>query len=231
MDLLTVRGERLDRKGHSVHGHYFKSGLTAEFNVAPEHGAFFGTDRKRHCIADENGVVFEVDPATIERWTGKYDRHGMAIYQGDRIRHGETVWEVSFGDACFWISNEDSTMEFHTILGDNAIELISNNDTPVKPNGTLWMDFGQAIEALKNGQKVAREGWNGKGMFLFLLPAGTIPKAAIHDPKLREVLEGNGKDSFEALASIRMMTADGKILTGWLASQTDMLAEDWVIVE
>ncbi len=93
------------------------------------------------------------------------------------------------------------------------------------------MNFRKAIEALKRGEKVAREGWNGKGMFLFFLPAGTIPKAAIHDPKLREVLEGNGKDSFEALASIRMMTADGKILTGWLASQTDMLAEDWVIIE
>ena len=102
------------------------------------------------------------------------------------------------------------------------------DEPAIEPSG---MNFGQAIHALKLGEKVAREGWNGKGMFLFLLPAGTIPKAAIHDPKLREVLEGNGKDSFEALASIRMMTADGKILTGWLASQTDMLAEDWVIVD
>lgn len=93
------------------------------------------------------------------------------------------------------------------------------------------MDFGAAIQALKEGKKVAREGWNGKNMFLFLLPAGTIPKTAIHDPKLREVLENNGKDHFEALGSIRMKTADDKILTGWLASQTDMLSEDWVIVE
>ena len=93
------------------------------------------------------------------------------------------------------------------------------------------MNFGQAIEALKAGKKVAREGWNGKGMFLFLLPGGTIPKSAIHDPALKAVLEKNGKDHFEALGSIRMKTADDKILTGWLASQTDMLAEDWIIVE
>jgi len=92
------------------------------------------------------------------------------------------------------------------------------------------MDFGDAIRALKEGKKVGRKGWNGKNMFLFLLPAGTIPKAAIHDPKLREILEGNGKDHFEALGSIRMKTADDKILTGWLASQTDILAEDWEIV-
>lgn len=91
--------------------------------------------------------------------------------------------------------------------------------------------FGMAIEALKMGKKVAREGWNGKGMFLFLLPAGTIPKAAIHDPKLKEILENNGKDHFEALGSIRMKTADDKILTGWLASQTDILAEDWSVID
>ena len=92
------------------------------------------------------------------------------------------------------------------------------------------LTFGEALEALKAGMKITRKGWNGKGMFLFLLPAGIIPKSAIHDPNLRDVLQDSGKDSFEALASIRMKTADNKILTGWLASQTDMLAEDWVIV-
>ena len=74
-------------------------------------------------------------------------------------------------------------------------------------------------------------GWNGKGMFLFLLPAGTVPTKAIHDPALREVIEQEiGGETFEALGSIRMFTADKKILTGWLASQTDILSEDWVIL-
>lgn len=95
------------------------------------------------------------------------------------------------------------------------------------------MNFGQAIEALKEGKRVARTGWNGKGMlFLFLLPAGTVPTKAIHDPALRRVIEDEvGGETFEALGSIRMFTADKKILTGWLASQTDMLSEDWEIVE
>lgn len=93
-------------------------------------------------------------------------------------------------------------------------------------------NFGTALEALKQGKRVARQGWNGKNMFLFLLPAGTIPTKSIHDPALREVIEkeiGYG-ETFEALGSIRMFTADKKILTGWLASQTDMLSEDWVIL-
>lgn len=93
------------------------------------------------------------------------------------------------------------------------------------------LNFGLALEALKTGKKIARQGWNGKGMFLFLLPAGKIPKTAIHDPALKTVLENTGKDHFEALGSIRMKTADDKILTGWLASQTDMLSEDWVILD
>lgn len=98
-----------------------------------------------------------------------------------------------------------------------------------RKNGELT--FGMALEQLKKGKKVCRTGWNGKGMFLFLLPAGQIPKSAIHDPKLREVLSKNNKDHFEALGSIRMKTADDKILTGWLPSQTDMLSEDWLILD
>jgi hypothetical protein len=93
------------------------------------------------------------------------------------------------------------------------------------------LDFGAAITALKEGRRVARQGWNGKNMFLFLLPAGTVPTKAIYDPALRVVIEKEiGGDTFEALGSIRMFTADKKILTGWLASQTDMLSEDWVIL-
>ncbi len=98
------------------------------------------------------------------------------------------------------------------------------------------LSFGLALEALKMGKAIARKGWNGKGMFLFLLPGGRVPKSAIHDPGLRKVIEEQVEgDSFEALPSIRMWTtnAEGRraVLTGWLASQTDMLSDDWQIVE
>lgn len=93
-------------------------------------------------------------------------------------------------------------------------------------------NFGVALEALKAGKRVARAGWNGKGMFLFLLPAGVgIPTKVIHDPALRAVIESEvGGETFDAHGSVRMFTADKKVLTGWMASQTDMLAEDWVIL-
>lgn len=91
------------------------------------------------------------------------------------------------------------------------------------------MTFGAAIEALKSGQFVARSGWNGKGMYLWLLPAAKIKAEWCKEPHLRALAVANGGE-IEALGSIRMLTADKKVLTGWLASQTDMLADDWEIV-
>jgi hypothetical protein len=90
------------------------------------------------------------------------------------------------------------------------------------------VDFGAAIAALKAGKRVSRAGWNGKGMYLWLLPATTVPLAWIKEPHLKLIAEQNGGE-VECLGSIRMKTADGKVLTGWLASQSDILAEDWCV--
>ena len=85
-------------------------------------------------------------------------------------------------------------------------------------------NFGQAIEALKQGKKVARTGWNGKGMWLKLVNMQQMAAS----PDYPEVA---WTDELINLPTIAMKTADDKLLFGWLASQTDMLAEDWQIVE
>ena len=95
---------------------------------------------------------------------------------------------------------------------------------------TQGMTFGLAIEAMKQGAKVARAGWNGKGMWLILV-VGT-PNAALREgTPYREAL---GQESCEILPHIDMWTtnAEGRraMLPGWLASQTDMLAEDWLVI-
>lgn len=86
------------------------------------------------------------------------------------------------------------------------------------------MTFSAAIEALKNGEKVARTGWNGKGMYLFLLDG----------EKLRGALDGEYEECV-MLPTIAMYTHNSTgrtaILFGWLASQSDMLGNDWTIVE
>lgn len=86
------------------------------------------------------------------------------------------------------------------------------------------MDFGDAIRAVKAGHKVAREDWNGKGMFIFLVPGSTF---AVNRPPLLGIYpEGT---EVEYHAHIDMKTAQGYVVP-WLASQADMLAEDWSYV-
>lgn len=112
------------------------------------------------------------------------------------------------------------------------------------------LNFGQAIEALKQGKRVARKGWNGKGMFIFMRPADelhidtvidkvkSLPQS-VKDFYLQDVLNSNGNRIFPAheddkvkfTAYLCMKAADGTIVNGWLASQTDMLSEDWTILD
>lgn len=93
------------------------------------------------------------------------------------------------------------------------------------------LTFGHAIEALKRGYRVCRVGWNGKGMWLALSCDGTrtVPAEKFWSPHNAAHARANG-GSAVVLPSITMKTATGEILMGWLASQTDMLAEDWVIL-
>ncbi|MFW9595015.1 MAG: DUF2829 domain-containing protein [Macromonas sp.] len=86
------------------------------------------------------------------------------------------------------------------------------------------MTFGLAIEALKKGKRVARAGWNGKNMFLFLIQ-GSNDIAYLHGCGFGEY---QGEPTFRD--AIFMRTVDNQIVP-WTASQTDCLAEDWQIVE
>lgn len=91
------------------------------------------------------------------------------------------------------------------------------------------MTFGDAIKEMQNGKFVSRSGWNGKGMYLWLMPACRVPAEWCKEPHLKNLAELNG-GYIDCLPSIRMKTADNKVLTGWLASQTDIVATDWGIV-
>lgn len=88
------------------------------------------------------------------------------------------------------------------------------------------MNFGEALDHLKakNGNKVARQGWNGKDMFIFLVQGSTF--VVNRAPLLGIYPEGT---EIKYHAHIDMKTADDQVVP-WLASQTDVLAEDWNIV-
>ena len=87
------------------------------------------------------------------------------------------------------------------------------------------MDFSRALSAVKHGGKVCRSGWNGKGMFIFLVPGSTFQ---VNRPPLLGIYPEGTEINYHA--HIDMRTADGTIVP-WLASQTDILANDWEVVE
>lgn len=86
------------------------------------------------------------------------------------------------------------------------------------------LTFGDALEALKAGHRISRDGWNGKNMFLFLVPGSHF---TVNRPPLLGIYpEGTGVDY---RSHIDMRTAQGDVVP-WVASQSDLLADDWFVV-
>lgn len=95
-------------------------------------------------------------------------------------------------------------------------------------------NFGKAIELLKSGKKVARKGWNGKDMYLTMVVA-TCDYAVDSNIEFADIAVPCIKSEYPSYIPtdpyIVMRTAQKTAQPGWLASQADMLAEDWVIVK
>lgn len=99
------------------------------------------------------------------------------------------------------------------------------------------LTFSEALSALKLGMRISRENWNGKNMFLYL-NKGSIDISTLSNEDSFEIIEGipgklfdtGDKGTFTRLPNINMSNANSRTVTGWLASQTDLLAEDWCIL-
>lgn len=84
------------------------------------------------------------------------------------------------------------------------------------------MDFGKALEKLKEGKRVQRQGWNGKKQYIELANAISYTNADGKIVNCNHDAIGNKAIAFVGTSGVQM---------GWLASQADMLAEDWEIVK
>lgn len=84
------------------------------------------------------------------------------------------------------------------------------------------MNFGQVLVELKKGARVSRKGWNGKDMFIYYVPANSYPAVT-------EVAKKEFGDMVEYRDYLAMKTVDSTVVP-WVASQTDILAEDWGVV-
>lgn len=84
------------------------------------------------------------------------------------------------------------------------------------------MDFGEAIKLLKEGKKLQREGWNGKNQYIELAKEISYTNADGEIINAEHEVIGNKAIAFVGTSGVQL---------GWLASQADMLAEDWKVVE
>lgn len=162
-------------------------------------------------------------------------------YIGTKVVSGTPMTRIQYCDYRNWVITEDENPLDEGYL----VEYEAHEDSP--PNhinhvGYIsWspksvfeeaykttsegMPFSYALEMVKTqGARVARKGWNGKGMFVFLVPGSTF--TVNREPLLSLLGEGTEVNYH---GHIDMKTADGMIVP-WLASQTDILAEDWMVV-
>lgn len=87
------------------------------------------------------------------------------------------------------------------------------------------MNFSEALQEIKNGSLVKRSGWNGKNMFLFLVNGSTF---TVNREPLQSILGEGTQVKYHA--HIDMKTATGEVVP-WLASQSDLLADDWEVLK
>jgi len=138
--------------------------------------------------------------------------------------------------------------ENHVIIDkEDWMEVKPRYPGPIKGIHLGSGNFGQAIQALKDGEKVFRSGWNSKGSYIALQRAYPVnghlntSNADGSHPHDTAKIEGNPKNKIgQILPHILFKTPGGSEIYGdmhysdyasWSASQTDMLAEDWGIVE
>lgn len=108
------------------------------------------------------------------------------------------------------------------------------------------MVFGRALEFAKDGRLIARKGWNGKGMFVFMRPEDeldthtiitkvkSLPQSVKNyflEKENNDLPEEQGLTKVKFTAYLCMKASDGTIVNGWLASQADMLADDWEVLK
>lgn len=169
-----------------------------------------------HCtIVTKSGFTFTGESACVD--PNNYNKE-----LGEKFAY-ENAFEKMWMPYGFWLHKAlaDHDNRLQPPSDDNKIEA-----QDVIPEGATF-DFGTAVEALKQGARVAREGWNGKGMFLYYVPENKYPASRNEHGTMVGVFEDDMVPYREYLA---MKTVDNQVVP-WVASQTDVLAEDWQIVE
>lgn len=151
----------------------------------------------------------------------------------DSMRMDSSTSMIKIPGKCYLVCKECDYLHSELIEKPESVTIKLH----LKPNKTMQtnLNYGQALEALKEGKRTSREGWNGKGMFIFQRPGDVLSQDIISKVKslpesVKSFLVAQGKD-ISFLPYLCMWSATGEVVNGWLASQTDMLSNDWCILD
>lgn len=151
----------------------------------------------------------------VPEWAVEAEKNGIIFFKDQ----GEMYIKTLEGD-------------HHASVGDYIIKGVNGELYPCKPDifaktydiNKHSHDFGWALNQLKQGKKVQRKGWNGKGMFLTLQEGSTVNGECMRNAPAKDFY---GNQPVTICPHIDLKAADNSYVVGWLASQTDMLADDW----
>jgi hypothetical protein len=153
---------------------------------------------------------------------------GMSSYIGTKISGAKPMSRLEYNEFRGWDlpADEDGSDAGYIVqYTDGYISWSPAAQFEDAYRKTEDMNFGLAVEAMKKGLKVQRKGWNGKGMWLILVPGSPSVRPVAGTPYSNAGIE----EPTNINAHVDMYTAQGDMQPGWLASQTDMLADDWQV--
>lgn len=161
----------------------------------------------------------------------KFEKAYEALKQGADIKreHWKGFWRKENGTIVMHCKDgrnlkitesEDIFFTVNNMMAADDWEIVNSNE--ITDLSVTTFTFGEAIRQLKNGKKVARKGWNGKKQFIQLATAISYKSPDGEIVNCEHEAIGNKAIAFVGTSGVQM---------GWLASQADMLSEDWYIVE
>lgn len=167
----------------------------------------------------------------------------MKTYTGTKVIKAKPMTRKDYNDFRGWVLPEDengddegylveyvdggkaNTDEYSGYVSWSPRDVFERAYHEVSPELHSNLTFSQALEFVKRGAKAVRSGWNGKGMFIFLVQGSQFK---VNRKPLLGIYPEGTEISYHA--HIDMRTADGQIVP-WLCSQSDMLANDWAIID
>ena len=146
-------------------------------------------------------------------------RNGFEIVESSACVSAEN-YDETMGHAICMSKIKDKVWFLLGFLLQTAVHGVKKTETEARPSD-YGMTFGMAIEAAKKGKRIARMGWNGKEQYVELASCISYTGADGETVNAEHAAIGNRALAFVGTSGVQM---------GWLASQADMLADDWMIV-